>query len=677
MATEVEINTIIDNSGTATGLKDLRKALKELVSLQGEVGVGSDQFKKLQKAINDTEGKLGDLNDSFHTLRGSGVERLNNSIGLLREGFLNADPGKLTIAMEGLSGAMKAIPIFLIIEGVKLLFDNWSKLTAIFSDSAKELNANKKALEELTIQVAGNKVQTDALIIVKEQELSLLVRQNASLDQIISKIKEIDALKQDNFRGDLSKTDKEIQNIIAEINDLKNNIQFTDFLPDIFGGDASEKRIAELTKRLAELSVKRGEVANQAAQAEIQTENHILDEIEKARHKAEEARQKRIATFQEFLKTKNQQEIEIEQDRINAENKIHEEEINKIRQQVEEQKALRLYLAQQTADEEKKIEEDNENKRRLRSENRIAFENSFHQKNLEEKIDAIQKERDTILLNEQLTQAQRIKIIEDAEQKIFNIKVQKGQQTVQYAQQIAGITNSLNQLITQDENQHLREQQYAKDAAIQNDLNRTQNELDREELRKNQLLSNAKLTATERDRIAYDSETRQQAIARNSKNAQDKINEDFARSELAIKKDQFERNKKLQIATGVVNTAAAVLQTLASVPYPASIPLAFLAGFAGAAQVAIIASQEFDDGGSSARTTITPSESIDTRSGFSSGSPRDTSALSPRTFDPTGTQIRQSANSTNPINRVVVLESDISETSARVEVLEGRRTFAQ
>ena len=49
-------------------------------------------------------------------------------MGMLKEGFTNADPGKLSIGMKGLGMAMKAIPIFLIIEGIKWLIENFDKL---------------------------------------------------------------------------------------------------------------------------------------------------------------------------------------------------------------------------------------------------------------------------------------------------------------------------------------------------------------------------------------------------------------------------------------------------------------------------------------------------------------------------------------------------------------------
>src|SRR6187549_2341985 len=98
--TTIELQTKIDTANSAQSLGGITKSLKELISLQSQVGANSAEFKKLSKAINDTEGKLGDLKDSFNTLRGSGVERLNASFGLLREGVSNLDTEKVGIAFK-------------------------------------------------------------------------------------------------------------------------------------------------------------------------------------------------------------------------------------------------------------------------------------------------------------------------------------------------------------------------------------------------------------------------------------------------------------------------------------------------------------------------------------------------------------------------------------------------
>jgi len=125
---EVEVNVKIQAAQAAKQLGELKKSLRDLISLQGQVAEGSDEWKRLNRAINETEGRIGDLTDSFNTLRGSGVERLNSSFGLFREGLVSGDFGKAKIALQGIGQAMSAIPVLLIVTGIMKLIENFDKL---------------------------------------------------------------------------------------------------------------------------------------------------------------------------------------------------------------------------------------------------------------------------------------------------------------------------------------------------------------------------------------------------------------------------------------------------------------------------------------------------------------------------------------------------------------------
>lgn len=154
MATEIALDLKIKTAESASTVKELKGSLKDLINELDKVPEGSEGFKKLQRAINDTEGKIGDLNDQFSTLRGSGVERLNSSVGLLSEGFSSFDTEKLKIGFKGLGAAMSAIPIFLIIEGLKLLWDNFDKVTAFVKEFTTAITGSEKASDALARQLA-------------------------------------------------------------------------------------------------------------------------------------------------------------------------------------------------------------------------------------------------------------------------------------------------------------------------------------------------------------------------------------------------------------------------------------------------------------------------------------------------------------------------------------------
>lgn len=129
MADKTSIEIKIETAAAANSVKDLRTSLKSLKDELNNVAAGSQEFKKISNAINETEGRLGDLNDSFSTFTGSGVERTTKSFNLLKEGFATFDFGKIKSALGGLTAAFRAVPIFLLVEGITYLISNFKELS--------------------------------------------------------------------------------------------------------------------------------------------------------------------------------------------------------------------------------------------------------------------------------------------------------------------------------------------------------------------------------------------------------------------------------------------------------------------------------------------------------------------------------------------------------------------
>lgn len=121
---EISIKVAIDSADADKSIKQIKQSLKDLKNVKA----GDKLFDEAQKAATKYKEKLDDIKDAANAASGSGVEKLTSSMNLLKEGFVNADPGKLSIAMKGLGAAMKAIPIFLIVEGIKWLVENFEKL---------------------------------------------------------------------------------------------------------------------------------------------------------------------------------------------------------------------------------------------------------------------------------------------------------------------------------------------------------------------------------------------------------------------------------------------------------------------------------------------------------------------------------------------------------------------
>src|SRR3989304_2678416 len=129
MAKDIELKIKLDAADTANTLSGIKKSIKELDSAALNIGAGGKGFDELSKKSAELKDKLDDLKDTTNSLKGSGIEKLNASMSLLKESVVNFDTGKMSTGFKVLGTAMKAIPIFLIIEGIKFLVENFDKLT--------------------------------------------------------------------------------------------------------------------------------------------------------------------------------------------------------------------------------------------------------------------------------------------------------------------------------------------------------------------------------------------------------------------------------------------------------------------------------------------------------------------------------------------------------------------
>lgn len=121
-------------------LSDLKKAKQDATAafLKGD--------KDAAKALADLKDKTEDLADATQTLKGSGVEKINASFSQLGEGFKNFDTDKIKTGFKGIASAMSAIPILLIVEGIKYLIENFDELSKGNGILAKALRVVGDAL---------------------------------------------------------------------------------------------------------------------------------------------------------------------------------------------------------------------------------------------------------------------------------------------------------------------------------------------------------------------------------------------------------------------------------------------------------------------------------------------------------------------------------------------------
>jgi hypothetical protein len=128
----------VEVEGTEKVLNSLQKLKKEYKEAQAAALNGDG---KAAQRVAELRDKLDDLNDSTKTLKGSGVERISNSFGLLGEGLRNFDFGAIKTGFSGIGAAMKAVPIFLLVEGITYLITNFDNLTKGSGPLARALKA--------------------------------------------------------------------------------------------------------------------------------------------------------------------------------------------------------------------------------------------------------------------------------------------------------------------------------------------------------------------------------------------------------------------------------------------------------------------------------------------------------------------------------------------------------
>lgn len=303
------------------GFKKLKDELKAAKNAQAEAaqtfGEGSKEYKAAAQQVANLQDKIDDLKDSSVSLKGTGIERLNSGVGLLKEGFANFDTDKLKVGFNALGSAMKAIPIFLIIEGLKLLYENFDKVSAfakkffdLQTDAEKEvikLNKQIKEQEELTKALAGS----------LQREIELMEAQGASTDMILKKKKELALaqLKELQLQGQLSVAKiREIeqndslaesaQRVLVATLKAQGNAQAAEVIEKQIS-QSKKERMAEELKAFNETNEKIKNIGNSLRVEEAKIETKKREEGKKIR---EEKKKQADEDFQAALKQQTDEE---------------------------------------------------------------------------------------------------------------------------------------------------------------------------------------------------------------------------------------------------------------------------------------------------------------------------------------------------------------------------------
>ena len=203
---DIEINTRV--KADLTELQKIKKELKEMQSLalNGD-GVAA-------KRVAELKDKLEDLNDATKSLKGSGVERVGASFGLLSESIRTADLDKFKIGLKGLGSAMAALPLFFMIEGIKLIIENWDKAVEVFKTVTGTFSNAELKIRSLNKELEKQKSINQTLIAGLENEIKILEAQGASSAKILQRKRELNAIKIKELEIDAQLQKARVQEII-------------------------------------------------------------------------------------------------------------------------------------------------------------------------------------------------------------------------------------------------------------------------------------------------------------------------------------------------------------------------------------------------------------------------------------------------------------------------------
>jgi len=104
---------------------------------------------------------------------------------LLTQGFADFDAEKVKTGFKGIGAAMSAIPLILLIEGVKALIENFDVVVKFAKELTGSFSAAEKNVRALTKSTEENLIVNKNLIAAYDNQIALLTAQGASEKNII------------------------------------------------------------------------------------------------------------------------------------------------------------------------------------------------------------------------------------------------------------------------------------------------------------------------------------------------------------------------------------------------------------------------------------------------------------------------------------------------------------
>lgn len=662
IAIEVEVEGVEPSINSVKDLKNAIKAAKdEQVKAAAAFGQGSEEYVKASKKLGELKDSMDDLNDSTQSLRGSGVESLSSSFGMLGEGFKNLDLDKIKTGFKGIGQAMSAVPLMLLVTGITMLAEKFGIFEMItdavvqvlyaFTDAIGLTNkADEKAAAEM-IENAEN-VQK-----AKEEQYNAEIKKAQAAGQSTKQL-ELDKLK--STEDSIAKQVKAMEDLQIKKGKLNDEEQknYDELQINLLkaSGDREAKEIANNKEKVDKINAYNTFSANVAEDlrvAKLSEREKEIDAIRKASaEKLKELDKKQSVDSEAEYKRFKETEKQI--------NELAQIEINKINAKYNKEAADKQKAA--NAD---RFADDMKYMQQIEAAKLKSIENEVQRLAITATLN--KQHRDAEINNSKLSDAVRLdalklseKTFQDEMQKIYDDKTAREEKAeADRLASIGAMQDAQMKSYTEKANQKYLEDQAAKE--------KEKAELKALEDAKFDIIRGGLDNAQKVSDLFFEFKTRN--LKKGSKEEEE-----------AAKK-QFQVNKAISLTLATNNGVEAVLNAFKSAnaspitPFFPAFPYvqAGLAGVFAAANIAKIASSKFEGGGGggSMPTASAPSApSIPAPPISTASNNTNQSTLFDESGQNLGFKPKQQINVTATVG-----VDEITSKSNRVSVLEQQSTF--
>lgn len=426
------IKGAIDESNA---LKQLKAELKQAqaLALNGD-GAAAQKVAELTNKINN-------LKDSTKSLQGTGVERLNASMSLLTDAFQNLDLDKAKTGFKALGSAMSAIPLVLIIEGIKALIDNFDEVVKFAKEITSSFSAAEKQVRELTIATEKQSVANKGLINQYTNEIALLTAKGGHEREIIE-------LKKKKIAVEIAEAENTVRLNSAKVAEAVLNNSIADSVNNITVSLFRKIGATETADKLDAINSK----VKKARVIEEQKDN--IKAIEEAKLSIATSKNELLVIDAEYNKKQVEQAKEKNKKLLETDKERYKQSVEDYNNYIKTQEEMQKQAAE-TEENIRKATADAQQKRLAQYyEDAVARANGDlinaqinHENTLDEQLAFLKAQQEQELSNTELTEAQKYEIKSHYAQLTQQAQQQAFEQDIttagEYADAVGSITNSL------------------------------------------------------------------------------------------------------------------------------------------------------------------------------------------------------------------------------------------